>query len=194
MVERRPLSVYESLAVEVHYDSVEQLRTTLATLSLTAIDARLEALLEDRREERTILCRFPARSDEHRSRCTAAALSEGQAATGAPALSEDFRSVRLVYGPGGSGKTWLLRTLKQEARLSGSALQSVTSHLWQKPHAAARGDLCGGYSTFGIGVVRNHALKWLFSQEKATLHSAQKIYMYSESALDVKFQEVVHSI
>ena len=173
---------------------VEQLRTTLAALSLTCDRCTSRRVAGDRIEERTVLCRLPARSDEHRGRCPAPALSEGQTATGASALDQDLRSVRLVYGPGGSGKTWLLRTLKQEARLSGSALQSVTSHLWQKPHAAARGDLCGGYSTFGIGVVRNHALKWRFSQEKATLHSAQKIYMYSESALDVKFQEVVHSI
>src|ERR1039458_7582331 len=41
----------------------------------------------------------------------------------------------------------------------------------------------GVYSTFGIGVVWNHALKWLFSQEKAALHSAQKVYVYSKSAL-----------
>src|ERR1035441_717172 len=40
------------------------------------------------------------------------------------------------------------------------------------------------YSIFGIGVVGNRALKWLFPQEKATFHSAQKVYVYSESALN----------
>jgi hypothetical protein len=39
-----------------------------------------------------------------------------------------------------------------------------------------------GYSIFGIGVARNRTLKWLFPQEKATFHSAQKVYVYSESA------------
>src|ERR1700687_5508082 len=44
---------------------------------------------------------------------------------------------------------------------------------------------CGsvGYSSFGIGVDRRHALKWLFHQEKATLQYAQKVYVYSETAL-----------
>src|ERR1039458_2423341 len=39
------------------------------------------------------------------------------------------------------------------------------------------------YSSFGIGVDRKHALKWLFPQEKATFHRAQKVYVYSETAL-----------
>src|ERR1019366_3559487 len=30
------------------------------------------------------------------------------------------------------------------------------------------------YSSFGIGADRKHALKWLFPQEKATFHRAQK--------------------
>src|ERR1039458_658204 len=45
------------------------------------------------------------------------------------------------------------------------------------------GSTLSDYSSFGIGVVRNRALKWLFPQEKATLHSAQKVYLHSESAL-----------
>src|SRR6266700_8036830 len=40
------------------------------------------------------------------------------------------------------------------------------------------------YSSLGIGVDRWHALKWLFHQEKAPLHSAQKVYVYSETALE----------
>ena len=39
------------------------------------------------------------------------------------------------------------------------------------------------YSIFGIGVDRNRALKWLFPQEKATLHAPQKVYVYSGNAL-----------
>jgi hypothetical protein len=39
------------------------------------------------------------------------------------------------------------------------------------------------YSIFGIGVDRKHTLKWLFPQEKATFHGAEKVYMYSENAL-----------
>ena len=46
------------------------------------------------------------------------------------------------------------------------------------------------YSSFGIGVDRKHALKWLFPQEKATFHRAQRVYVYSETALEVK--AVVH--
>jgi hypothetical protein len=34
-----------------------------------------------------------------------------------------------------------------------------------------------------MGVDRKHDAKWIFSQEKATLHAAQKVYMYSENAL-----------
>jgi hypothetical protein len=40
-----------------------------------------------------------------------------------------------------------------------------------------------GYSIFGIGVDRKYALKWLFSQEKASLHGSQKVYVYFENAL-----------
>jgi hypothetical protein len=39
------------------------------------------------------------------------------------------------------------------------------------------------YSIFGIGVDRKYALKWLFSQEKASFCGCQKVYMYSENAL-----------
>jgi hypothetical protein len=45
------------------------------------------------------------------------------------------------------------------------------------------GEEFGPYSIFGIGVDRKHALKWLFSQEKAALYGSQKVYMYSENAL-----------
>jgi hypothetical protein len=43
------------------------------------------------------------------------------------------------------------------------------------------------YSSFGIGVDRKHALKWLFHQEKATLHYTQKVFVYSETALEILF-------
>jgi hypothetical protein len=43
-----------------------------------------------------------------------------------------------------------------------------------------------GYSSFGIAVDRKHALKWLFHQEKATIHYTQKVYVYSETALDFR--------
>jgi hypothetical protein len=33
-------------------------------------------------------------------------------------------------------------------------------------------------------VDRKHALKWLFPQEKATFRGSQKVYMYSENALN----------
>jgi hypothetical protein len=44
--------------------------------------------------------------------------------------------------------------------------------------------LLNSYSIFGIGVDRKHALKWLFSKEKATLQALQKVYVCSENALD----------
>ena len=48
VVERRSLAAYESLAGRrAMTTTVERLRTTLAALSLTAIDARLETLLEN---------------------------------------------------------------------------------------------------------------------------------------------------
>jgi hypothetical protein len=47
--------------------------------------------------------------------------------------------------------------------------------------ASTRGSV---YSIFGIGVDRKYALKWLFSQEKATSRGSQKVYMYSENALN----------
>jgi hypothetical protein len=43
----------------------------------------------------------------------------------------------------------------------------------------------GGYSIFGIAVDRKHSFKWLFPQEKATFQCTQKVYVYSENALDV---------
>jgi hypothetical protein len=39
------------------------------------------------------------------------------------------------------------------------------------------------YSIFGIGVDQKHTLKWIFSQEKATFHGSQKVYVYSKNAL-----------
>jgi hypothetical protein len=42
----------------------------------------------------------------------------------------------------------------------------------------------GPHSIFGIGVDRKHVLKWLLSKEKATLHTLQKVYVYSENALN----------
>jgi hypothetical protein len=35
----------------------------------------------------------------------------------------------------------------------------------------------------GIAVDRKHAAKCLFPQEKGTLHTAQKVYIYSQNAL-----------
>jgi hypothetical protein len=43
--------------------------------------------------------------------------------------------------------------------------------------------LLNGYSIFGITVDRKQTLKWLFPQEKATLHAPLKVYVYSENAL-----------
>ncbi len=40
------------------------------------------------------------------------------------------------------------------------------------------------YSSFGNGVDRRHTLKWLFNQEKATLHQPQNVCVYSETALN----------
>jgi hypothetical protein len=45
------------------------------------------------------------------------------------------------------------------------------------------------YSVFGIGVDRRNAAKCLFHQEKGTLKSAQKVYIYSENALKRKGRE-----
>jgi hypothetical protein len=33
---------------------------------------------------------------------------------------------------------------------------------------------------FGIAVDRKDPLRWLFPQEKATLHGAQEVYVYSK--------------
>jgi len=40
-----------------------------------------------------------------------------------------------------------------------------------------------GYSNFGIAADRNHTLKWLFPQEKATFQCTQKDRVNSEIAL-----------
>ena len=40
--------------------TMERLRTTLASLSLTAVDARLEALLESASKKEPVVRRFPA--------------------------------------------------------------------------------------------------------------------------------------
>jgi hypothetical protein len=42
----------------------------------------------------------------------------------------------------------------------------------------------GDYSIFGIAVDRSHALKWFFPQEKVAFHGSQKVYVYSENALN----------
>jgi hypothetical protein len=39
------------------------------------------------------------------------------------------------------------------------------------------------YSIFGIGVDRRLDAKWIFAQQKATLQTPQKVYVYSENAL-----------
>jgi hypothetical protein len=39
-----------------------------------------------------------------------------------------------------------------------------------------------------------HTLKWLFPQGKATFRGFQKVYVYSENALGVKFQQVLTEI
>ena len=43
-----------------------------------------------------------------------------------------------------------------------------------------------GYSIFGIGVDRRQEAKWLFAQQKATLQAPQKVYVYSENALELR--------
>jgi hypothetical protein len=40
-----------------------------------------------------------------------------------------------------------------------------------------------GYSGFGIGLERKSTFKRLLHQEEATIHQAQKVYVYSETAL-----------
>ena len=44
------------------------------------------------------------------------------------------------------------------------------------------------YSSFGIAINRKHAFKWLFHQEKATFHCAQKVYVNSETDLATQSQ------
>jgi hypothetical protein len=48
------------------------------------------------------------------------------------------------------------------------------------------------YSIFGIAVDRSHALKWLFPQEKVTFHGSQKVYAYSENALERNQESYTH--
>jgi hypothetical protein len=45
------------------------------------------------------------------------------------------------------------------------------------------GEGYGLYSSFGITVDRKRELKWLFSQEKATLHTVNEDHTNSETAL-----------
>jgi hypothetical protein len=77
--------------------TLERLRTTLAALSLTAIDARLETLLESASKKEPAYADFLLEVDERGSGCTAAALSQDPVATGASAVREDIRSVRLCF-------------------------------------------------------------------------------------------------
>src|SRR6266568_3976673 len=85
--------------------------------------------------------------------------------------------------------------------------RSVKYNPAASPHrdAAAKNQIRGfpaamgrnNYSSFGIAIDRKHALQWLFHhwgprrralvagvEEKATFHCSQKVYAYSETALD----------
>ena len=48
--------------------------------------------------------------------------------------------------------------------------------------------------SFGIGVDQKYSLEWLFRQEKATIHNAQKACVNSETALSVREQRWVPSM
>ena len=75
--------------------TVERLRTTLEALNLTAVDARLESLLESASKKKPSYGDFLLEVMSAGSRRPKTALSENAAATGSPALREDLRSVRL---------------------------------------------------------------------------------------------------
>jgi hypothetical protein len=51
-----------------------------------------------------------------------------------------------------------------------------------------KSELFDRYSIFGIGVYRRHYAKWLFPQEKVTFQCSQKVYVYSENALNPRFR------
>ncbi len=157
MVERRPLAVYDSLACGGADDSrLNNCEPRWPRLNLTAIDARLEALLETAAKKEPSYADFLARSHERRSRCAATTVSEDATATGAPALRENVSTssisafslrstsgrsancarLRFVHeasnvillGPPGVGKTHLAVALAETSIQSGQAAYFMTAH------------------------------------------------------------------
>ena len=91
----------DSGLLEVHYgdrriaEHAQALQETLASLSLTALEPRLEGLLEQAAKAEPSYGDFLLDVLTTEGRSTETAVSEDAAAAGAPAVREDLRSVRL---------------------------------------------------------------------------------------------------
>jgi len=134
---------------------IEQLRTTLATLSLTAIDARLEALLETAAKKEPSYAEFlaevmNAETDARRQRYLKARLQLAHLPylktfqqfdfSFQPSIDErqinELRTLRFVHeaanvilqGPPGVGKTHLAVALAEAAIQAGQAAYFMTAH------------------------------------------------------------------
>jgi len=134
---------------------IEQLRTTLATLSLTAIDARLDALLETAAKKEPSYADFLAEvmnteADARRQRYLKARLQLAHLPylktfqqfdfSFQPSIDErqisELRTLRFVHeaanvilqGPPGVGKTHLAVALAETAIQAGQAAYSMTAH------------------------------------------------------------------
>jgi transposase/DNA replication protein DnaC len=151
VVERRPLAAYESLAMT----TVERLRTTLSALSLTAIDARLETLLESAAKKEPAYGDFllevmSAEADARRQRYLKTRLQLAHLPyvktfdqfdfAFQPSIDErqirELRTLRFVQeasnvillGPPGVGKTHLAVALAESSIQSGQAAYFMTAH------------------------------------------------------------------
>ena len=134
---------------------IEKLRTTLATLSLTAIDARLEALLETAAKKEPSYAEFlaevmNAEADARRQRYLKARLQLAHLPylktfqqfdfSFQPSIDErqinELRTLRFVHeaanvilqGPPGVGKTHLAVALAEAAIQAGQAAYFMTAH------------------------------------------------------------------
>jgi DNA replication protein DnaC len=134
---------------------IEKLRTTLATLSLTAIDARLEALLETAAKKEPSYAEFlaevmNAETDARRQRYLKARLQLAHLPylktfqqfdfSFQPSIDErqinELRTLRFVHeaanvilqGPPGVGKTHLAVALAEAAIQAGQAAYFMTAH------------------------------------------------------------------
>ncbi len=156
VVEQRPLEAYESLAMGGNaMSTLERLRTTLTALNLTAIDARLEPLLESASKNESAYADFllevmSTEADARRQRSLKTRLQLAHLPymktfdqfdfAFQPSIDErqvrELRTLRFVQqasnvillGPPGVGKTHLAVALAETAIQSGQAAYFMTAH------------------------------------------------------------------